>query len=162
MRTSLEAVEHFLAHPRMAMIGVSRNPQNFSAHLFHELCQRGYDVVPVNPRVTEMYGRKCFARVQDIHPPVAAALLMTSPETTETVVHDCAEAGIGMIWMYRARGTGSVNAKAVEFCQQLGIEVIPGECPLMFLPQAGTVHRLHEWIRKITGRYPRHTAKRAA
>jgi uncharacterized protein len=162
MHTSLEAIEDFLAHQRIAMVGVSRDPENFSAHLFEELCRRGYNVVPVNPRVTEIYGRRCFARVQYIHPPVEAALLMTSPETTETVVHDCAEAGIRLLWMYRANGNGAVSDKAVQFCQQVGIEVIPGQCPLMFLPKPGTVHRLHGWIRKITGRYPRHMAKRAA
>ena len=162
MRTSLQAIEDFLAYQRLAMVGVSRDPQHFSAHVFQELCQRGYDVVPVNPHVNEMYGRKCFARVQDIYPPVEAALLMTSPAATETVVHDCVEAGVEIVWMHRARGKGSVSAKAVQFCQQLGITVIPGECPLMFLPKAGTVHRFHGWIRKITGRYPRHIAKRAA
>ena len=144
------------------MVGVSRDPRHFSAHVLQELCQRGYDVVPVNPRAEEIYGRKCFARVQDVHPPVGAALLMTSPEATDTVVHDCVEAGVEVIWMHRASGQGAVSDKAVQLCQQLGIKVIPGECPLMFLPNAGTVHRLHGWIRKITGRYPRHVAKRAA
>jgi len=162
MHTSLEVVEEFLAHKRMAMAGVSRDPKNFSAHLFQELYRHGYDVVPVNPRANEIYGRKCFARMQDIQPPVEAALLMTSPETTETVVHDCAEAGINLVWMHRAGGTGAVSDKAVQFCRQVGIQVIPGECPLMFLPGAGTIHRFHGWIRKITGRYPKHAVKHAA
>jgi predicted CoA-binding protein len=162
MQTSLEAVQEFLAHKRIAMVGVSRNTQSFSVKLFQELYRRGYDVVPVNPHLKKFRSEKCYARVQDIQPPVAAALLMTSPEATESVVYDCAEAGINLVWMYRAGGRGAVSAKAVQFCQQLGIRVIPGECPLMFLPGAGTVHRLHGWIRKITGRYPRHSATRAA
>jgi hypothetical protein len=36
------------------------------------------------------------------------------------------------------------------------MEVIPGQCPFMFLPGAAGVHRFHGFIRKITGRYPRH------
>jgi hypothetical protein len=28
----------------------------------------------------------------------------------------------------------------------------------MFLPAAGAVHRLHGFVRKITGRYPHHHA----
>src|SRR5208337_5653163 len=104
LHASLETVEDFLSHKRIAMAGVSRNPADFSVKLFEELCRRGYDVVPVNPSVAEVQGRRCFARVQDIEPPVEAALLMTSPEATETVVSDCAEAGIGRVWMYRAAG----------------------------------------------------------
>jgi CoA binding domain len=79
-----------------------------------------------------------------------------APEVTETVVHDCAEAGIRRLWMYRGTGQGSVSAKAMAFCQERGIQVVPGECPFMFLPDTAGFHRFHGFIRKITGRYPRH------
>lgn len=154
-RASLETIEDFLAQKRIAMPGISRDPANFSVKLFEELCRRGYDVVPVNPHMAEVQGRRCFTRVQDIQPPVEAALLMTSSEATETVVHDCAEAGIRRVWMYRATGKGSVSTKAVAFCRERGIEVVPGQCPFMFLPDTAGVHRFHGFIRKITGRYPR-------
>jgi predicted CoA-binding protein len=86
---SLETIEDFLAQKRIAMVGVSREPGSFSVTLFKELCRRGFNVVPVNPKTPELLGWRCFARVQDIQPPVEAALLMTSPKVTETVVHDC-------------------------------------------------------------------------
>ncbi|HTZ84879.1 MAG TPA: CoA-binding protein [Candidatus Acidoferrales bacterium] len=155
---SLDAIEDFLGHKRFAMVGISRDPKDFSVSLFEELCRRGYDVVPVNPKTPNVLGKSCYARVQDIQPPVEAALLMTSPAHTETVVADCAAAGIRKIWMYRAAGSGAVSEKAVEFCREHGMEVIPGECPFMFLPQAGGVHRLHAFLRKITGRFPKRTA----
>jgi predicted CoA-binding protein len=154
-QASLETIEDFLAQKRIAMAGIPRDPKSFTANLFEELCRRGYDVVPVNPNTAEVQGRRCFARVQDIQPPVEAALLMTSPEATEEVVQDCAEAGIRRVWMYRAAGKGSVSAKAVAFCHEHGIEVVPGECPFMFLPETAGFHRFHGFIRKITGRYPR-------
>ena len=161
-RASLETIEDFLAQKRIAMAGVSRDPASDSVKLFEELCRRGYDVVPVNPNTAEVQGRRCFARIQDIQPPVDAVLLMTSPEATETVVNDCAETGIRRVWMYRGMGKGSVSAKGVAFCQERGIQVVPGQCPFMFLPGAEGAHRLHGFIRKITGRYPRrtHTANR--
>jgi uncharacterized protein len=152
---SLDTIQDFLAQKRIAMAGISRDPANFSVKLFEELCRRGYDVVPVNPNTAEVQGRRCFARVQDIQPPVEAALLMTSPEVTETVVNDCAQAGIRRVWMYRATGKGSVSAKAVALCQEQGMQVVPGQCPFMFLPDAAGFHRFHGFIRKITGRYPR-------
>jgi uncharacterized protein len=156
---SLEAIDDFLVQKRIAMVGISRDRANLSVKLFEELCRRGYDVVPVNPKTAEVQGRRCFARVQDIRPPVEAALLMTSPEVTETVVHDCAEAGIQRVWMYRATGKGSVSAKALAFCRERGIRVVPGQCPFMFLPDTAGVHRFHGFVRKIMGRYPRHAHK---
>lgn len=151
---SLEIIEDFLAQKRIAMAGISRDPASFSVNLFEELSRRGYDVVPVNPNMLEVQGRQCFARVQDIHPPVEGVLLMTSPEATETVVNDCAEAAILRVWMYRAGGRGSVSSKAIQFCRERGIQLVPGQCPFMFLPQAAGFHRFHGFIRKITRRYP--------
>ena len=155
---SLEAIEHFLNQKRIAMVGISREPRSFSVTLFEELCRRGYDVVPVNPKTPNVMGRRCFARLQDVQPPVGAALIMTSPEATEKVVADCAESGVRCVWMYRATGKGAVSAKALAFCRAHGIEVVPGECPYMFLPAAGGIHRFHGFVRKLFGHYPQPTA----
>jgi uncharacterized protein len=153
---SLETIEDFLAQKRIAMVGISREPRSFSVMLFEELCRRGYDVIPVNPNIPNVLGRTCYARLQEIQPPVEAALLMTSPAVTDSVVSDCAEAGIRRVWMYCATGSGAVSPQAVTFCLERGIQVVPGQCPFMFLPAAGAVHRLHGFVRKITGRYPHH------
>jgi len=141
------------------MVGVSRDPNDFSVKLFTELCGRGYDMVPVNPRAQQLLGRRCFARVEEIEPPVSAVLLMTTPDVTDAVIGDCADAGVGYVWMYRAGGPhsanqGAVSPNAIDFCRAAGIEVVPGECPYMFLPGAG-IHRLHGLIRQIVGTYPR-------
>lgn len=152
---ALETIQDFLAVKRMAIVGLSRDPKDFSGMLFKELCRRGYEVIPVNPKASTVLGEPSFARVQDIQPPVEAALLMTSPEVTESVVADCAQAGVRRIWMYSAGHGGAVSPKAVSFCEERGISVVPGECPFMFLPKAG-FHRIHGWIRKISGHYPRH------
>ena len=154
--TSLEVIEDFLAQKRIAMVGISRDAASDSGRLFEELIRRGYDVVPVNPNTAGVQGRRCFARVQDIQPPVEAALLMTTPDVTETVVKDCAEAGIGRIWMYRGIGAGSVSEKALAFCEDRGMQVVAGQCPFMFLPQPAGFHRFHGFVRKIMGQYPRH------
>lgn len=161
-KSSLEAINNFLAKRRIALIGISHDPKDFSIMLFEELCCRSYDVMPVNPNLSEVQGAPCFARVQDIQPPVEAAILMTSPAVTEAVVRECAEAGIKHLWMYRAGGKGetggAVSASAIKFCQEHGIDVIPGECPYMFLPNVGFGHRVHGFIRKITGHYPQRQA----
>ena len=102
-----ERVDDFLGQKRLALVGVSRNGKDFTRVLFREFCQRGYDMVPVNPSLSEVEGRACYGRVQDVTPPVDGALLMTSPAVTEQVVRDCAEAGVGRVWMYRAAGQGA-------------------------------------------------------
>jgi predicted CoA-binding protein len=153
---SLNTIESFLAQKRIAIVGISRERKNIGPDLFRALQNRGYEVIPVNPNTPEMLGQKCFARVQDIQPPPDGALLLTSPSVTDTVVHDCADANIKRIWMYRGGGKGSVSDEAVEFCRKQGIEVVPGQCPFMFLSPVQSVHRFHRFLYRITGKYPRH------
>lgn len=159
---SLDAIEDFLAQKRIAMVGMSRQPKDISVLLSEEMYRRGYDVVPVNPHTKEIGGKPCFASVQEIHPPVQGAILMTTPEVTDNVVRDCAEAGIRRVWMYRGVGNGAVSEQAIRFCEERGIQVIPGECPFMFWQDTGIAHRVHGFIRKITGRYPQHVDASAA
>jgi predicted CoA-binding protein len=152
--TAIERIHDFLSQNRFAVVGVSRQPKDFSRMLFRELVQRGYDAIPVNPKARDIDGRPCFSRIEEIQPPIEGALLMTAPAITETLVRDCAAARIKRVWMFRGGGTGAVSAEAVRFCESSGISVIPGECPFMYLPRTGWVHRLHGLIRKIARTYP--------
>lgn len=151
-------IDDFLALRRFAMVGVSRNPKDFSRTLFRDLCDRGYDVVPVNLFADELDGRESFQCLQVIKPKVEGALLMTNPRTTEAVVRDCAEAGIRRVWMYRAGGNGAVSREAIEFCRSHDIRVVEGYCPYMFLPATAFPHRAHGFLMKLVGQYPRKAA----
>ena len=154
MTTTRGLITDFLAQKRLAVVGVSRNPCDFSRMLFREFLKQGYDAVPVNPQVAELEGRHCFARVGDIVPSVEGALLMTPPELTEKVVRDCAHAGITRVWMFRAVGQGAIHSAAVALCRERGIRVIEGYCPFMFFPNPGFAHRLHAFFMKLVGSYP--------
>jgi predicted CoA-binding protein len=85
-RTTRAQIDVFLQQKRVALIGMSRDPRDISRALATEFKKRGYKVLPVNPAMTEVDGARCFARVQQIEPAVAAALLTTSPSVTESVV----------------------------------------------------------------------------
>ena len=138
-----DGCEIFLTHRRLAVVGVSRDPRDFSRTVVAELSGRGYDVVPVNP------SGEFIRRLQDIVPPVESALLMTPPAVTTEVVKDCAEAGIRHVWMHQGVGRGAASPAAIAFCESRGISVVSGACPLMYLPETGFVHRAHRWCREV-------------
>ncbi len=153
--SSLRQIEDFLSQKRMAMIGVSRDPRDFSRTLFRELAARGYDIVPVNPAVSLVDDRHCYDLIGEILPPVSAALLMTPPEVTEDIVRECVAAKVNKIWLYRAIGSGSVSQNAVSYCREHHVELVEGYCPMMFLPGTGLVHRIHRFFSKLSGHYPK-------
>ena len=153
--TALHDIQDFLSRKRFAVVGVSRDPKDFTRSLFAELRRRQYDVVPVNPAMSEVDGVPCFAHIGDVSPAPEAALLLTRPAVTDRVVEECAEAGVRQVWMHRGGGTGAVSPAAVRYCESHGIRVIAGECPFMFLPQGEWPHRVHGFFRWLFGKYPR-------
>jgi uncharacterized protein len=151
---SKQAIDSFLSCRRIAVVGVSRDPKHFSRAVFRAFVERGYDAVPVNAAGGEADGRRSALRVGEIQPPPEAALLMTPPAVTEQVVRECAEAGVRRVWMHRGAGTGAVSPQAVAFCRERGIDVVDGECPFMFLPDASWFHGVHRFFRRLGRRLP--------
>ena len=45
----------------VAMVGVSNNPERPSYIVFRYLTACGYNVIPVNPTINEVQGKKCYA-----------------------------------------------------------------------------------------------------
>ena len=119
--TTIHDVEDFLALHRIAMVGVSRNPKDFSRLLFREMCDRGYDMVPINLGADEIHERECFHSLQAVKEPVEGVLVMTPFHATLQVVQDCAAAGVRNVWIYRAGGRGAVSPEAIAFCMGNGI-----------------------------------------
>jgi len=114
MTTKMQ-VDDFLALKRIAVVGVSRDPKGFGTVLWQELRQRRYDAIPVNRQATEIDGQPCFAKVQDIKPPVEGVLIMTPKAETDQIVADCAEAGVKHVWMYGGMAPGAATKSAVAF-----------------------------------------------
>jgi predicted CoA-binding protein len=149
---SRATIDRFLACRRLAVVGVSRDPRDFSRSVFRAFTERGYDTIPVNPSGGQVDSRSCVPRLADVQPPVEAALLLTPPSATEQVVRECAEAGVRRVWMHRGAGRGAVSPQAVAFCRERGIEVVDGACPFMFLPHTGRFHGFHRFLMRLTGR----------
>jgi predicted CoA-binding protein len=152
--TALADIQNFLAQKRIAIVGVSRNPEDFSRKLFAEFVLRGYDAIAVNPNVSQVDGRTCFARLQDITPAPAAALLMTSHDLVENILKDCAEAGIKHVWIYGTNGRSKAPLLSISELRIAGAKVVDGECPFMFLNKSGGIHRFHGFFRRLFGNYP--------
>ena len=151
---SKQAIDSFLSCRRIAVLGVSRDPRDFSRAVFRAFVERGYDAVPVNPNGGDAEGRPCARRLAEVDPPVEGAFLITPPAATAQATRDCAEAGIRRVWMHRGAGQGAVSPEAVALCRERGIEVVDGECPFMFLPGTPFTHRVHHFFRRLGGRLP--------
>lgn len=154
MQAKKQQIEEFWAQKRLALAGVSRNEEHFSRRVFEALQERGYQVYPVNPEAGEIEGQPCYARVDQISPAVDGVIIMTPPEATESIVRDCVSAGVPRVWMHRGEGIGAVSEPAVAYAVENGLDVIPGHCPFMFMPDTQFFHKIHGFVLRLQGRYP--------
>jgi predicted CoA-binding protein len=136
-------------------VGLSTNEQDFSRAVFKDLVERGYDIVPVNPKAERIADRDAFATIQAIPGSVGWVLVMTPPDATAAVVDDAHAAGVDHVWLHRGVGQGAVSDDAVALAQQHGMTLVAGECPLMFLGKPGFPHNVHAFFKKVAGHYPK-------
>jgi uncharacterized protein len=150
------AASEFLAKRRIAVTGVSRIPQGHGSNIVYQrLRDRGYEVFAINPNAAEVEGDTCYHDLTSVPGGVEAVVVGTRPEITEGTMRECAELGIGYVWMHRSFGDGSVSEAATEFGRQNGITVIDGGCPLMFDPTADLGHKAMRFVFTCTGKVPK-------
>lgn len=156
--TALDTKVHdFLAQKRIAVVGVSRDNNNHPTGnlIYRRLKKTGHEVFPVNPQMQTFDGESCYANLQSIPGGVDGVVIVTRPQVTERIVHDCTAAGVRRVWMHQSIGKGtSVSPEAVEYCRQHEISVIAGACPMMYGDNVDFGHTCMRWLLKLTGGLP--------
>lgn len=156
MQKMKEAAAEFLGMKRVAVTGVSRNPQSHGSNVVYQrLRQRGYQVFAVNPHADTVEGDPCYHDLRSIPGGVDWVVIGTRPETAEATMRECVELGITRVWMHRGPGAGSVSEAATEYSRQHGIKVIDGGCPCMFDPTADPGHKAMRFVLTLTGNVPK-------
>ncbi|HET9636802.1 MAG TPA: CoA-binding protein [Gemmatimonadaceae bacterium] len=150
-------VDDFLAQKRIAIAGVSHDNSGHPAAnlIYNRLKKTGHEVFAVNPNMQTFEGDRCYPNLQAIPGGVDGVVIITRPEITERIVHDCGEAGVRRVWMHESMAKGSsVSREAVEYCRQQDINVIAGACPMMFGEGVDFGHKCQRWLMGVAGRLP--------
>jgi predicted CoA-binding protein len=150
-----KTIEDFYAGKRLAVVGVSRSQSDYSRGLFRELVKRGYEVIPVNPHVKSVEGKKCFSSVKAIKPAVDRVIILLPPDKSEQAVEECMAAGVKNIWLHQHIARGVANTRVIYLCEKSGISLIAGFCPFMFMPGTALLHRFHGSVLRLMGAYPK-------
>lgn len=149
-----ESVAQFLAGSRIAVAGVSRNRGQAANTVYRRLKQAGYDMVPINPKASEVEGDRCHPDLMSVRGSVDGLVIAAHPSVAVELVRQCAKREVGRVWFHRSFGQGSVSDEAVTACRELGIECIVGGCPLMFCEPVDLGHRCMRWWLQRKGRVP--------
>jgi predicted CoA-binding protein len=149
-RNRRSSVESFLAQPALALIGASRSGEKFGNVILRELTAKGMRVYPLHPAAQEIDGVRCYAHFRDMPEPIGGVIICVHPEDAVTAVRDAADAGITHVWLQR----GAESPYVLQLCADLGLDVVAGECILMFARPTG-IHRVHQVLEGALGMLPR-------
>lgn len=155
--TSTTTVSDFLAQKRIAVAGVSHKDSGHPAAnlIYRRLKTTGHDVFAVNPQMKSFDGDLCYPSLRSIPEGVDGVVIVTRPEATEQIVHDCHDAGVPRVWMHQSLANGSsVSKAAVEYCHENHIGVITGGCPMMVGDDIDFGHRCMRWAMQLSGSLP--------
>lgn len=126
-------IEAFLRLKNIAVLGYSSHGDQPANGIYKKLKANGYHVFAVNPKADEVKDVPCYRDLKSIGEPIEGVILCTPANATEQAVRDCAALGIANVWIHEGIGPGSYNEQAFQTARKLGLNVIPGACPMMYV-----------------------------
>ena len=110
----------------IAVVGLSSNPDRPSYEVAEFLQDRGYRIVPVNPKETEVLGERAYASLPDVPEEIAVDVVdvFRRAEQTPEVAEQAVARGAKVLWLQE----GIVNDDARRIGEEAGLTVIMGVC----------------------------------
>jgi len=149
-----ETIESFISQKELAIAGVSSDSRKWGNVLSREFVKKGYKIYPVNPKLDEAEGTKCYRSVRDLPASIENLVISTSAANTLDILRDCKNTGIKRVWMIKGGiKSGSQLEDAISFAKENNIDLVHSLCPMMFFSPSG-IHKFHFWIKKVMKTFP--------
>ncbi|MFT3732184.1 MAG: bifunctional acetate--CoA ligase family protein/GNAT family N-acetyltransferase [Hyphomicrobium sp.] len=131
-------LNHLLAPRSVALIGASDRPGSVGATVRKNLFQGGFtgEVSLVNPKYSEIDGRKCYASVADLPAPPDLAVLATPPATIVGLIEELGAKGTRAA-VALAAGLGDRKQALIEVAGSYGLRVLGPNCIGLMVPTIG-------------------------
>ena len=110
----------------IAVVGMSKNEEKAGNFVPKYLIEHQYNVIPVNPTITEVLRRKSYPTIADIPEKVDIVDIFRKSEDLPTVVEDAIKKKdqIKVIWMQE----GIYNEEAEKKAKENGMDVVYNRC----------------------------------
>jgi uncharacterized protein len=123
----------------IAVVGLSNNQLRASYFVGYYLKRHGYQVIPVNPRETEILGEKCYPSLADVPVPVDMVDVFRAPAALPQIARDTVAIGASALWCQ----FGVINAEGAKIAEDGGVTVIMDRC--VKIEHARYLGRMH-WL----------------
>ncbi|WP_033828938.1 CoA-binding protein [Bacillus andreraoultii] len=109
---------------RIAVVGLSNNPERTSYQISKAMQDAGYDIIPVNPTVDEVLGVKAVKTLKEIEGHVDIVNVFRRSEFLPQIAKEFDEIDADVFWAQQ----GVVNEEAYKFLKDRGYTVVMDLC----------------------------------
>jgi uncharacterized protein len=119
-----------------AVVGCSPSPERDSHRIAALLKHRGFTVIPVNPRETEILGEPCYPSVAAIPDDVTVDVVDIFRRSDQAGAHvdEAVARGARGVWMQ----LGVIDPDAAARARDAGLLAVMDRCPAIELPRLAT------------------------
>jgi len=108
----------------IAVVGLSANRLRPSFFVASYLKYRGFKIVPVNPRETEVLGERCYPSLTALPIQVDVVDVFRDPAAVPAIVDEAIQIGARAVWLQ----FGVVAPSAAERAAAAGLDVVMDRC----------------------------------
>ncbi|MBI3912639.1 MAG: CoA-binding protein [Chloroflexi bacterium] len=134
-RKALDPIKKiFEEYKTIAVVGASDNPARPAYDVAAYLRRSGFRVIPVNPRLTQLWGEKCYPDLLSIPESIDVVDIFRNPQFVPAVVEQAILKKAKVVWMQ----PGAENSDAAARAEQAGLDVVMGLCMMTAYPHASS------------------------
>jgi uncharacterized protein len=119
-------IKEFYQLKNIAVVGMSKNEEKPSHQVPKYLIEHGYNVILINPTLTEVLGRKSYPSITDVPEKIDIVDVFRRSEDVSAILNDLIKKkdGIKVFWMQ----LGIYNEEAERKAKENGINVVYNRC----------------------------------
>jgi predicted CoA-binding protein len=129
----------------IAIVGLSPSELRASYFVGYYLRRHGYDVIPVNPKESQILGTRSYASLSEIDRPVDIVNVFRAPAAVPGIAAEAVAIGAGALWCQ----FGVISPEGARIAVDGGLDVVMDRC--IKVEHARFVGRMH-WLGFNTSR----------
>jgi predicted CoA-binding protein len=109
---------------RIAVVGLSGNADRPAYRVSQFLIDRGYEIIPVNPKESEILGQKAYPNLSAIGGNIDIVDVFRRSDQTDPTIDEAIKVGAKAIWLQE----GVINDVGALRAQAAGLLVVQDRC----------------------------------
>lgn len=108
----------------IAVVGLSDKEDRASYQVASYLLEHGYQIIPVNPNITEWKGIKAYGSLSQVDVQIDIVDIFRKNEFVLDIIDEAITLGAGVIWMQ----LGIVDEESAKIARNAGLAVVMDKC----------------------------------